>query len=266
VIKLLNLFIELRDAIVLVICILLSLLLIVLTDNDPAAPFRRVAYTAVGSLGGTIYRVGSYFRLADEISTLKQENADLSYKNIQLQDALLENIRLRKLLGFKEKSDFSLIAAEVIGQNPHSIFTGLIVNEGKNMGIELDDAVMTADGLVGKIALVEDNYAVCQILLDRNSRISARIQRNREQGIISWNGGVGLNLLYVAKTIQVLPGDIILTSGLSQIYPPDIKIGVVTDVSMESEDMFQRISVSPSVNFQRLEEVQITKLEIENDR
>ena len=265
-IKLLNLFIELRDAIVLVICILLSFILIVVTDHDPAGPFRRVVYMAVGTIGGSAYNVGSYFRLSDDVSQLRQENAELAYKNSQLEDALLENIRLRKLLGFKEKSDFSLIPAEVIGQNPHSIFNGLVLNEGAERGITLDDAVMTADGLVGKIALIEDDNAICQILLDRNSRVSARIQRNREQGIIAWDGGIGLKLLYVAKTIEVLPGDVIVTSGLSQIYPPDIKIGVVTEVSQDAEGMFQEIKVSPAVSFQKLEEVQITKLVSSDDR
>jgi len=257
--KLLNLFIELRDAIVLVICILASLVLIVLTDHDPAGPFRQVVYTAVGSFGGMLYRTGAYFRLEEEVHQLRQENAMLAFENAQLEDALVENLRLRKLLGFKESSEFELIAAEVVGQNPHDIFNGLILNEGSDRGIEINDAVLTADGLVGKISLLDNDYAVCQVLLDRNSRVSARIQRNREQGIVAWDGGAELELLYVAKTIDILVGDVVVTSGYSQIYPPDIKIGLVTGVSKDNEGMFQKISVSPSVNFKRLEEVQIIK-------
>jgi rod shape-determining protein MreC len=265
VIKLLNFFIELRDAIIFVLCLLLSLLLIVITDSDPVSPFRNVAYQAVGSIGGTIFKIGSYFRLDEEISQLRQENAELAVKNTQLEDALLENLRLRKLLGFKEKSNFELIAAEVIGQNPHSVFNGLILNQGSESGIVKDDAVLTADGLVGKIAISEDSHAICQILLDRNTRVSARIQRNREQGIISWDGGAGLNLRFISKTIEVLPGDVVITSGFSQIYPPDIKIGVVTNVSKQTDDMFQEISVMAAVNFHKLEEVQITKLVKNNE-
>ncbi len=259
-IRLLNFFIELRDAILFVLCLLLSLLLIVITDHDPAGPFRNVAYQVVGSFGGSIFKVGSYFRLEEEISQLRQENADLALMNTNLQDALLENIRLRKLLGFKEKATIDLIAAEVVGQNPHSVFNGLILNEGTNRGIQKDDAVLTADGLVGKIAVVDDDYAICQILLDRNARVSVRIQRNREQGIISWDGGAGFKLQHVAKTIEILPGDVVITSGFSQIYPPDIKVGIVTSVSTETDDMFQEIIVTPAVDFQNLEEVQITKL------
>jgi rod shape-determining protein MreC len=174
-----------------------------------------------------------------------------------MQDAYLENIRLRKLLEFKERSDFSLIAAEVIGFNPHQIFNGLILNEGSRRGIHKSDAVLTADGLVGQIVHADAENSICQILLDRNSRVSAQIQRNRELGIIAWEGGNTVNLLYVAKNIEVLPGDVILTSGFSQIFPGHIKIGVVIDVSKEQEGLFQDIVVQPSVNFNRLEEVYI---------
>jgi hypothetical protein len=103
VFKLLNFIIEIRDAIILGICILLSFLLIIISDQDPGAPFRWMTLKGIGSIGGSLFRIGSYFRLEDQIKELRSENTDLAYKNIQLQDALLENIRLRKLLEFKEK-------------------------------------------------------------------------------------------------------------------------------------------------------------------
>jgi rod shape-determining protein MreC len=260
VIKLLNFFIEIRDAIVLSLCILLSLILIVITDQDPGGPFRQITLNTVGAIGGYIFQIESYFSLDEENSRLRQDNAELAYKITQMEDALLENIRLRKLLGFREKSNYQLIAAEVIGENPHGILNGLILNEGADRGIEKSDAVLTADGLVGKIVQVDGGYSICQILLDRNSRVGARIQRNRELGIVAWDGGAMLKLLYLAKTIEVLPGDVVLTSGYSQIFPENIKIGVVVDVSLETDDMFQEITVQPAVNFNRLEEVQIVRI------
>ena len=259
-IKLLNFFIEIRDAIVLGLCILLSLLLIVTTDQDPGGPFRQITLNTVGLIGGYIFQTGSYFRLDEQNSSLRKRNAELAFNNMQMEDALLENIRLRKLLGFKDKSDFDLIAAEVIGENPHGILNGLILNEGTKRGIKKSDAVLTADGLVGKIIQADGDFCICQILLDRNSRVGGRIQRNRELGIVAWDGGAMLKLLYLTKTIEVLPGDIVVTSGYSQIFPENIKIGVVVNVSLETEDMFQEITVRPSVNFNRLEEVQIVKI------
>ena len=124
--RLLNFIIEIRDAITLVICILLSFLLIVISDYDPAGPFRSIALNSIGSIGEYVFNVGSYFRLKDQISQLRLENSELAYKNLQMQDALLENIRLRRLLEFKERSNFYLIAAKVVGQNPHGIINGFI--------------------------------------------------------------------------------------------------------------------------------------------
>jgi len=227
------------------------------TDKEAGGPFRNIAMNSVGYFGQVIYRVQSYFDLDDENKTLRMQNTDLAYDNMQLQDALLENIRLRNLLGFREKSQLQLTAAEVIGQNPHNIVNGLLLNAGSEGGIRKSAAVMTAEGLVGKIINSENNFSVCQILFDPNSRVSAKIQRNREFGVIAWDGGNLLKLLYITKTIKIHMGDVIVTSGMSQIFPENIKIGVVIDVSLEGKGMFQDILVQPSVNFNRLEEVQI---------
>lgn len=263
-IKLLNFIVEARDAFVLFLCILLSSILIVTSDKAPVGPFRSLALNTIGEIGGFFFEIGSYFRLQEQISELQAENARLAYENMQMEDALLENLRLRKLLSFSDKSNFDLIPAEIIGQSPHTVFNGLILNEGENRGIEKSNAVLTAEGLVGKIVIVEANKSICQIILDRNSRISAKIQRNREQGIVAWDGGAQLKMLYMAKTIDVLVGDVIVTSGYSQIFPENIKIGVVVDVSKETEDMFQEITIQPAVNFHRLEEVQIVRKERED--
>jgi rod shape-determining protein MreC len=248
-----------RDALILAICLFLSFVLIFLNDRDPGNPFRLVIYNSVGLLSGYFFKIDSYFDLKDELTRLRRQNMDLAYKNMQLQDAFLENIRLRKLLEFKERSTFQLVTAEVTGFNPHLIFNGLILNEGRKRNIKKRDAVLTAEGLVGQIVRVDNNNSICQILLDRNSRISAQIQRNRELGVIAWDGGVNLKLLYVAKTIDVLTGDVVFTSGYSKIFPGNIKIGVVIDVSKANEGLFQDIVVQPAVNFNRLEEVFIVK-------
>lgn len=255
---------QIRDIFVLAICILCSLLLLIFNDQDPEMPFRKIAYNTVGKVGNILQQTGAYFRLTEKVKELSKQNAKLSYQNTQIQDALLENIRLRKMLEFKEKNDYKLIPAEVIGQNPLNILNGFLLNQGKTKNIEKDDAILTDEGLVGKIVDVDDEYSLCQILLDRNCKVSAKIQRNRELGIIAWNGGSKLNLLYIAKTIKVLIGDVIVTSGYSQIYPENAKIGIVIDVSLETNDLFQDITVKPIVNFNRIEEVFIVKDNAEN--
>ena len=254
-----NFFLQIRDIFILAVCILCSFLLLIFNDQDPEMPFRSIAYNTIGNVGNVLQETGAYFRLTEKVKELNKENAELAFKNTQLQDALLENIRLRKLLEFKENNSFELIPAEVIGENPLSILNGFLLNQGSNKNIEKDDAILTSEGLVGKVANVDDEFSICQILLDRNCKVSAKIQRNRELGIIAWDGGAQLELLYVAKTIKVLKGDVIVTSGYSQIYPENIKIGVVVDISEDTDDLFQEITVKPSVSFNQIEEVFIVK-------
>jgi rod shape-determining protein MreC len=222
-------------------------------------PFRSIAYITVGKVGNILQETGAYFRLSDKVKKLNKQNAELAFKNAQLQDALLENIRLRKLLEFKESNSFNLVPAEVIGQNPLNILNGFLLNQGSYKNIKKNDAVLSAEGLVGKIVDVDFDFSSCQILLDRNCKVSSKIQRNRELGITAWDGGAQLKLLYIAKTIDVIIGDVIVTSGYSKIYPENIKIGIVIDISMNTDDLFQNITVKPAVNFNQIEEVFIIK-------
>ena len=252
-------FLQIRDVFVLAICIMCSFLLLIFNDKDPEMPFRIIAYNTVGKIGNVLQETGAYFRLADKVKKLNKQNAELAFKNTQLQDALLENIRLRKLLDFKEIKSFDLIPAEVIGQNPLNILNGFLLNQGSNKNIEKNDAVLTDEGLVGKIVDVGEEFSSCQILLDRNCKVSAKIQRNRELGIIAWSGGSQLKLLYIAKTINIIVGDVVVTSGYSQIYPENIKVGIVVDIELDTDDLFQEITVKPAVNFNRIEEVFIIK-------
>ena len=249
----------LSDVFTLAICILLSLILLVINDSNPGQPFRKITFATIGRIGIYFHGVGVYFDLEEKNRSLRKENARLSYQNSQLQDALLENLRLRKLLEFKEKTEYVLIPAEVIGENPHSILNGYVMNVGTERGINVRDAVLTSDGLVGKIVNVDKNFSTCQILWDRNSRVSAKVQRNRELGVIAWDGGKLLKLLYIAKTIVIKIGDVIETSGYSQIFPPNIKIGVVSEINTETDGLFQEIKIRPAVNFNQLEEVFILK-------
>ena len=88
-----------------------------------------------------------------------------------------------------------------------------------------------------------------------------RIQRNRELGMVAWDGGKGLFLEYIPNTVEIRPGDVLFTSGFSQIFPPNIKVGTVLQAEINNEQLFQTIRVRPSVNFNTLEEVYILKAE-----
>ena len=216
---------------------------------------RSTTLSVFGTAQEQIDNVSSYFSLEEENRDLRKENTRLAYENHQLQDALLENIRLKKLLQFEYKVNYELIPAKVIGYSPQNLISGLLLSTEEINKIRKNAAVMTSEGLVGKIVKISGDYAICQIMLDPNSRVSGKVQRNRELGMIKWDGANGLLLDHITNTVEILVGDVIFSSGLSQIYPSNLKIGVVNSVETKINEPFKTIHVTPAVNFNKLEEV-----------
>ena len=250
-----------REFLTLTLYIVLSFLLMTASDKALVEGMRSFSLQTLGSVEGTLSNFRDYFNLYEKNQTLQQENTRLSFENFQLQEALLENLRLKRLLKFQHQFHYNLIPAKIIGYSPQEIVTGFQLLSRHLKPEHKGAAVMTVDGLVGRLVKVSGSFAICQILLDPSSKVSVRIQRNREVGIVVWDGGEGLMLKFIPNTIEVKPGDIVFTSGLSQIYPPNIKVGVVTQIKKDTSKLFQTIYVKPSVDFNALEEVFVVEME-----
>jgi len=225
------------------------------SDTKIVEGLRSTSLVSIGAMDDVLSSVKSYFNLRAENQQLRLQNTRLALENFHLQDAVLENIRLRRLLQLKHQLDYDLLPAKVVGFSPQDFVTGYLLSSSKLNPAYKNSAVITAEGLVGKIVKISAGYAICQNLLDPNSRVSVRIQRNRELGIVRWNGGDGLLLENVPNTIDIRPGDVLFTSGMSRIYPPNIKVGFVTKVQKNTQHLFQSIQVKPALNFNRIEEV-----------
>lgn len=227
------------------------------SDSAIVEGLRSSSLMSIGFIQGTLTEFDTYFALRKTNRELFLENTKLAYKNYQLQDALLENLRLHQLLEFTKHSDFHFTTAKIIGSSPLDFVTGYLLKFTESDSVKKNTAVVTPDGLVGKIIKVSAHYAICQNLLDANSRVSVRVQRNRELGILTWDGSRGLLLENISNTIDIQKGDVLFTSGMSRIYPPNIKAGIVTSVHKNEDALFQTIYVKPVVNFNNLEELVI---------
>lgn len=250
-----------REFLTLTLYIVLSFLLMTASDKALVEGFRSFSLRTIGGIERTLSNFRDYFSLYQKNRELQQENTHLAFENFQLQEALLENLRLKRLLKFQHQFHYNLIPAKIIGYSPHEIVTGFQLLSEHLKPEHKGAAVMTVAGLVGRLVKVSGNYAICQILLDPSSKVSVRVQRTREVGIVVWDGGKGLLLKYIPNTIDIRVGDIVFTSGMSAIYPPNIKVGVVTHIEKNSSELFQTIHVKPSVDFNSLEEVFIVEME-----
>lgn len=200
--------------------------------------------------------------LEAENERLKKENFYLHITNQRMREMVLENARLRELLNLKTEHSYDFIAARVIAESSEKGINSRVLNVGEQGGVRENMAVVNAEGLVGKIIGVSAHQSIVQVLTDLNCRVGARLEKSREKGIVGWGGDPWLDLEYIPKNIRVEPGELVITSGLSEIYPEGLKIGVVTDFSETDYDMFMSVRVKPAVNFNALEEVFVIKTEI----
>lgn len=237
------------------------LALLLMDFNDPASLrfISSISLEVVEVFANIRYDVSVWKDYQGEAHRLREENARLRLANQKSQEIMLENMRLKKLLNLGEERQYDFIAARVIGFGIELGVRSLILNVGENDSVRTNMPVINGDGLVGKIISVTPRQSITQVLMDHNSLVSARLEISRESGVIGWDGQSWLNLQYISRDVSVSFGEVVVTSGLSRIYPPDLKIGIVSHIEQNDYDLFKKIRVTPSVNFKALEEVMILK-------
>jgi rod shape-determining protein MreC len=190
-----------------------------------------------------------------------QENLELRHKvdqlttdNIRLRQSEGDLKRLRSLLGYSEQFTMPTTMAEAVMLDLSGRFKSIIVDRGSNAGIDVDDAVVNANGLIGRVVLTTKDMAKVQLVTDSNSSVGVLIERTRRQGVLRGDGSGGTQLYDIPSLADVLPGDTILTAGIDGIYPKGIPVGLITKAE-KGQDLFKTIVVKPAVDFGSIEEV-----------
>src|SRR3989338_6652823 len=183
----------------------------------------------------------------------------------QLEEAKIENGRLRKMLEFKEESPYKIIAAEIISKDATSYGRTIRVNVGKRNNLELDSAVISYNGIVGKVITMIENYSDIMLITDTNSAVDVLSQRTRARGIArgSINEPMKLSLDFVSREEDIQEGDQIVTSGIGGIWPKGLLVGKISKIEKGDEFLFKLIEIEPSTDFSKLEELFIiTKVDV----
>lgn len=243
------------------IYIFFSAVLMNFSDTASLRGIRWVVLRAVGIIDSFEMEVAWRKSLESENESLKRENFELHIANQKLREIVLENMRLKKMLELNPEGEYKYIAARVIATGTENGINTRILNIGEQDSVGENMAVVNADGLVGKIIQVGEKESVVQLLMDHDCWVGVRLQKSREIGIVGWDGNPWLNLHYIPKNIPLDIGELVLTSGMSQIYPPDLKVGLVSKVEEDENEMFQKIRVKPAVNFNSIEEVFVIRIE-----
>jgi rod shape-determining protein MreC len=251
--RLYQLYFLFKEYIVFSFLVLVSIALLTQNDNEQVRRIRSLAVGMVGAFQSTISVIPNVFEMQRENEMLRRMNVNLADEVNQLREARLENMRLRSMIALKETSTTKLIAGKIVAKNLNLLRNTLTMNIGENDGVAVGMPIVTGEGLVGRVIAVSGDYAVGQAMLNADFRASAKVQRSRVDGIIAWDGK-SVMLKNIAKSLDVRPGDAIVTSEYSNVFPPNIKIGVVGSVTEVPGSLFKRVEVVPAVDFVKLEE------------
>ncbi|MFQ5648770.1 MAG: rod shape-determining protein MreC [bacterium] len=252
-------FIRRKDVLTLLLAVVVSLSLIFSDDVDQMHTVRAWTLAGFGYLLDKVSVFERYQGLYEENHWLREQNAQLMLANSQLREVAHENQRLRALLEFKHKSQLQLVAAKVVGKDENGFIHSILLTAGFADSVSRNMAVVTAQGLAGKVYHVSQYDATAQLLLDRNFRVSAMVQRSRVTGLVKWSEGSQVVLAEVPKRSDVVVGDTVVTSGLSRIFPGGLKIGTVVQVDEDKQGLFMRVVLDTAVDFSKLEEVFVVK-------
>jgi len=193
-----------------------------------------------------------------------EENRKLLNEIASLRETQQENQRLRKLLGFQEKLKTETVVARVIAKDVSTEFRAIRINRGESSGIHKNMAVLTNEGVVGRVLRTTNGTADVVTLLDLLSAVDAIVERSRARGIVEGMTDEVCQLRFALRTDDIEPGDLLISSGLGGIFPKGVPVGTVSRVNRKPFGITQEVEVRPSVDFSKLEEVMvITKVESE---
>jgi rod shape-determining protein MreC len=238
--------------------------------RDAFYPFERTL-VAGGRRSRMLFdALGHKARLAAENERLVHELAEREFRILELQQIRRENESLRQQLGFAILSPRTLLLAEVTARGELGGWWQTIrINKGHRDGVLPDMAVITSEGLIGRTLDVTSRSSEVLLIMDPNSKLSAKIDRNRVFGVmhgagVRASGKAGVELLasarpaeirYLPTNHEILAGDQVVTSGLGHVFPEGLPVGQVVSVRMHASGLYQVAEVRPFADLRSLQHV-----------
>ncbi len=214
--------------------------------------------------------VGDFFGAWGERDRLRQENEELKGRVNELTKNLIdfdtykhENEMYKDYLGFRDDyPDFELAPAKVISRDAGSEGYSFSIDKGSLQGVSPHDPVITADGLVGYVSTVAPTYSTVTTLLDTSMNVAAIDSRTRgDTGVVTGSldlASKGLcRLNYLSPTGSAAAGDLVVTTGITGIFPKDLLIGTIREVNQSGSDISAYAVIEPAADILELRDVLI---------
>jgi rod shape-determining protein MreC len=222
---------------------------------EALAPFQSAAARLTEGGSGIIHDYVDLVGVQQENTRLRAELAREETQRARLAELEAETLHLSDMLELKQALALKSAAANVIGADASGLARTLVLEGGSNQGFEAGMAVLSTEGVVGKLIAVGPSSSRVLLINDHNSALDAFDQRSRIRGIVAGMVDDGLVMKYVDRSEDVKSGDTIVTSGLDGIFPRGLLVGEVTSVVREGPGLFLTVNLAPAADFRRLEQV-----------
>lgn len=243
------------EILVLILVVVASVGLMMLSSGAKDTTARSLNDAAVTPVQSALTGVTGLRGLRGENDSLRARLAQAELELAAVKERGRATARLEEMLEFRERSRFRLVAARIVAREAAGDGTELKIDRGSVDGLRKNLAVITPDGLVGKISAVDPGSAFVRPLTGRHCRASARLTRTRTEGVLEWTPDRGLQLTFLPYRSDVAVGDEVISSGLGGVFPRGIPAGTVSAVGEDPGDGSRRVNVDPVVDFGSLEEV-----------
>ena len=247
-INVIRFFLKQKDFVVLFLDLVFSFSLILSNNNSSIINLKTNLNSAISTILSPVLWYKNIFSLKEKNAILKEEIARLKIENTNLSTYSDENKRLKRMLKYKNNSEFNLKVANVLNHNLSPNLNSFSLDIGLDENIKSNLPVIDMNGIIGKTYTIDKNKTIIQLITDKNFRISVRIGKNRSLGIFIPNYSMIGVIEGIPKSQEILVGEIVLTSGISDIYPANIPIAEVISTYIDPNELFQNITVKILAN------------------
>jgi rod shape-determining protein MreC len=222
---------------------------------DIAAPIQKVIASPFEFLRDGWRGYAALVDVEKDNEALRSQLVALEEANLQLREALVASGRLEHIAEMRGDFETPVLPSEVVGVDPSPWFRSVLVDRGHVAGVRSGMPVISDQGLVGLVTETSKRAARAMLLFDRQSAIDGIVQRSRSRGIVRGRGTNELDFEFVVRGRDVRIGDVVISSGLGGVFPKGIRIGEITSVSDPGSGLLQVATLTPAVDFGRLEQV-----------
>jgi rod shape-determining protein MreC len=219
------------------------------------SPFQKQLTAFVQSIKNIWNQYFFLVGTAQENERLKKALGRSLEKLNHCSETELANGRLRHLLGFEKEVPRPMVPAQVVGRDPSPWSKTVIIDKGNRDGVLQGAPVVVPEGIVGIVIEASQHYAKVLLLIDPNSAVDALVQKTRARGIVKGRGDDYCVFDYVLRKHSISVGDAVVSSGLDGVFPKGLRVGRISEIVRLNAGIFQKVSVTPYVDFEILEEV-----------